>query len=265
MAEDKLLKIAKKAALEAGKIVKKYYLSELTPIQSGLILHDKGHYTNFATQADLESEQKIVEILTKNFPNHNIIAEESGQVDKGSEYSWAIDPIDGTIPFVDGIPTFGVSIGVLKNNKPFIGVIYMVATQELYWAQQGKGAFLNGNKIAVRKESHLQNCTVGLDWGHTDRILKLDKFFRPIVEKVRYVYLFGAAVATLVFVARGWVDAYIQRANIWDLAAGAVLIEEAGGKITDFEGNEINWTENRLSMIASNGLIHEAILEVFKK
>lgn len=255
---DKLLKIAKKAADEAGKIVKKYYLSEL-------ILRNKGHYSNFATQADVEAERKILEIITKNFPNHNIIAEESGQVDKGSEYSWAIDPIDGTIPFVDGIPTFGVSIAVLKNNIPIIGVINMVATDELYWAQQGKGAFLNGKKIEVRQEGNLEKSTIGLELGHTERIMKLDKFFRPIVERVRYVYLFGSAVATLVFVARGMIDAYIQRANIWDLAAGVVLIEEAGGKITDFEGNEINWAENRLSMIASNGLIHEAILEAFKK
>lgn len=254
--DESFLKVAKQAAYEAGKIVRKYYQSELT-------LHSKGHYANFATQADLESEQKIVEILTKNFPMHNIIAEESGKVDNGSEYTWAIDPIDGTIPFVDGIPTFGVSIGLLKDDKPIIGVIYMVVTDELYWAQKDKGAFLNGKKINVRKENNLQNCTIGLDWGHTGRQLKLDRFFKPLVDRVRYIYSFGAAVATLVFVARGMIDAYIIRANVWDLAAGAILIEEAGGKVTDISGQAVDFSGDRPQIICSNGVIHDAILKIY--
>jgi len=258
MIEDQILEIAKQAALEAGKIVKKYYLSELT-------LHSKGHYANFATQADLESEQKIIQILTQNFPNHNIIAEESGRVDKGSKYSWAIDPIDGTIPFVDGIPTFGVSIGALKNNIPIIGVINMVAINELYFAQKGKGAYLNGKKIKVRQEGMLENCTIGLDLGHTDRIMKLEKFFRPIVEKVRYAYLFGSAVMSLCYVARGMLDAYIIRANVWDLAAGVVLIEEAGGKVTDMVGQEVDFAEGKPRIICSNGAVHEAILKIYNR
>lgn len=254
--EDKFLQVAKKAAIEAGKIVKKYYLSELT-------LHNKGHYANFATKADLESEQKIIQIITKNFPDHNIIAEESGNVNKDSEYSWAIDPIDGTIPFVDGIPTFGVSVGLLKNNQPVVGVVYMVAIDELYWAQKDKGAFLNGQKIQVRKEKNLQNCSIGLDWGHTDRIIKLDKFFKPIVEKVRYVYLFGSAVSVMVFIAKGMIDGYIIRANVWDLAAGVVLIAEAGGKVTDISGKEPNYLNGKPRLICSNGLIHDQIVEIY--
>src|SRR3989344_6796187 len=127
MADSRFLKVAKQAATEAGEIVKKYYQSELE-------LHNKGHVNNFATQADLESEAKVIEILRASFPEHNIIAEESGRIDNGSEYTWAIDPIDGTIPFVDGLPFFGVSIAVLKDNKPFIGVINMVVAGELYWA-----------------------------------------------------------------------------------------------------------------------------------
>lgn len=254
--EDKILKVAKQAALEAGKIVKKYYQSEL-------ILHNKGHFTNFATKADLEAEQKIIQILTRDFPNHNIIAEESGVVDKSSQYTWAIDPIDGTIPFVDGIPVFGVSIGVLKNKKPIIGVINMVATNELYWAHKGKGSFLNGNRIKVRKQSSLENCTIGLELGHTGRIMKLNEFWRPIVGKVRYVYLYGASVAILCYVAKGWVDAYIQQANIWDVSAGVVLITEAGGKVTDFSGKQPDYFDGKPKLVCSNGLIHEAILKIY--
>lgn len=258
MKNDNFLKVAKEAALEAGKIVKKYYLSELT-------LQGKGHYSNFATKADLESEQKIIQIITKNFPGHNIIAEESGKIDKKSKYSWAIDPIDGTIPFVDGIPVFGVSIGVLKNNHPLIGVIYMVARDELYWAQKGKGAFLNGKKIEVRKESNLQNATIGLELGHMNRAARLDKLWKPIVDKVRYVYLYGASIAILCYIARGWIDAYVQEANIWDLAAGALLITEAGGKVTHFSGKEADFSVDRPQLICSNGLIHDQILKTLKQ
>lgn len=255
--DEKILKVAKEAALEAGKIIKKYYQTELE-------LHDKGHYTNFATKADLESEQKIIEILTENFPDHNIIAEESGMVNKGSNYTWAIDPIDGTIPFVDGIPVFGVSIGILKDNKPFIGVINMVGTDELYFAMQGRGAFLNGKKIKVRKEEDLQKTTIALDLGHTERIYKLDNFFRPIVEKVRYVYLFGSAVATFCYIAKGFMDAYVIRANIWDIAAGVVLVEEAGGKTTDMEGKDVNYLDaDKPRIICSNGVVHDEILKVY--
>lgn len=256
--DEKILNVAKEAAIEAGKIVKKYYQTELT-------LQDKGHFTNFATKADVESEQEIIKIIKKNFPEHNIIAEESGKEDKGSNYSWAIDPIDGTIPFVDGIPVFGVSIGVLKSGKPFVGVINMVATDELYWALEGNGAFLNNKKIEVRKEADLKQSTIGLELGHTDRISKLDKLWKPIVEEVRYVYLYGAAVAILSYIARGLVDAYIIGANVWDVAAGIVLIQEAGGRVTGISGNEVNIMEGKPMIICSNALVHDSIVKIYNK
>lgn len=256
--EEKILEVAKEAAIEAGKVVKKYYLSELT-------LHNKGHFTNFATKADVESEQKIIEIIKKNFPDHNIIAEESGSEDNGSQYCWAIDPIDGTIPFVDGIPVFGVSIGVLKHGKPFVGVINMVATNELYWAMEGKGAFLNGKKIEVRKEADLKQATIALDLGHTERLIKIEKLWKPIIEEVRYVYLFGSAVSVFCNVARGLMDGYIIGANIWDIAAGVVIVKEAGGKITDMFGNEPKYLEGKPRIVVSNGLVHDSILKIYNQ
>ncbi len=255
---DNFLKAAKQAALMAGDIVKKYYQSELN-------LLNKGHYANFATQADLESEEKIVQILTENFPGHNIIAEENGFLDKGSEYTWVIDPIDGTIPFVDGIPVFGISIGLLKNNQPVVGVINMVASGEIYWAQAEKGAYLNGKIIKVRKEANLQNSTIGVGLGHTDRIMKIDQFFIPFAEKVRYIYLLGSAVSVMGYVARGILDGFVLRANIWDVAAGAVLIVEAGGKVSGLEGKPLEWRNEKISLIASNGLIHDDMVEALKR
>lgn len=256
MADSKFLQVAKEAAIEAGEIVKKYYKSELA-------LQNKGHYANFATRADLESEAKVIEIITKNFPDHNIIAEETGGVDNDSQYTWAIDPIDGTIPFVDGLPFFGVSVGLLKENMPFIGVINMVAVDELYWAEEGKGAFKNGKKIQVRKEVNLENSTIALELGHRQRYMKLKKHFKPIVEKVRYAYLFGSTVRALTLIAQGNLDAMFNRAYVWDFAAGAILVKEAGGKITSPSGEQADFNQKLFHLIASNGLIHDDLVKIY--
>lgn len=256
MADSKFLSVAKEAAIEAGKIVKKYYQSEL-------ILQNKGHYANFATKADVESEAKVIEIIVKNFPDHNIIAEESGTVDNKSEYTWAIDPIDGTIPFVDGIPLFGVSVGLLKNNQPFVGVINMAGTDDIYWAQEGEGAFRNGKKIQVRHEEKLENATIGLELGHAERDKKIEKHFKPIVEKIRYAYVFGSAVKSLTLVAQGNLDGALLSAYVWDFAAGSILVTEAGGKITNLYGAKADYSLKHFELIFSNGLIHDEMVKVY--
>lgn len=257
MADSKFLLVAKEAAVEAGKIVKKYYQTELD-------LQSKGHYANFATKADLESEAKVIEIITKNFPEHNIIGEESGRVDNKSEYTWAIDPIDGTIPFVDGIPFFGVSVGLLKNNQPLVGVINMVGAGDLYWAEEGKGAFRNGEKIQAREEKNLEQSTIALEFGHTGRDAKIETHFRPIVEKIRYAYVFGSAVKSLTLIAQGNLDGAFLSAYIWDFAAGAILISEAGGKVTNQSGNTPDYTLGHFELIFSNGLIHDELVKIYK-
>lgn len=257
MADSKFLQVAKEAAIAAGKIVKKYYQSKLT-------LNGKGHFANFATLADVESENKVIEIIKANFPKHNIIAEESGTVDHGSEYSWAIDPIDGTIPFVDGLPFFGVSVGLLKNNEPLLGVINMVAKDELFWAEKGKGVFKNGKRIQVRREKSLEQSTIALEWGHSERLWRIDKHFVPIVEKVRYAYVFGSAVQSLTSIAEGNLDGAFIRAYVWDFAAGAILIKEAGGRFTDEKGNKPDFTAEKIQLICSNGLIHDEMVKVYK-
>lgn len=256
MQDSKFLSVAKQAAIDAGKIVKKYYQSELA-------LKSKGTFANFATKADIESENKVIEIIKANFPEHNIIAEESGTIDNGSEYSWAIDPIDGTIPFVDGLPFFGVSVGLLKNNKPFIGVINMVAQNDLFWAQEGKGAFKNGEKIQVREESDLSNITFAFEFGHTEREMRLEKHFKPIVEKIRYGYVFGSAVKSLTSIAQGNIDGLFIRANVWDFVAGVILVKEAGGVVTNLQGEEPDYTLKKIELVATNGFIHESIIKLY--
>jgi len=256
MEDSKFLQVAKEAAIEAGKIVKKYYRSELE-------LHGKGHVANFATKADLESEAKVIEVIKKYFPEHNIIGEEGGEIDNGSEYCWIIDPIDGTIPFVDGISTFGVSVGLFKNKKPFVGVINMVAQDDLFWAEEGKGAFKNGNRIQIRQQSDLENCTLALEFGHTNRQTRIEKHFKPIVSKVRYAYVFGSAVKALTSVAEGVLDACLIRAHPWDFAAGVIMITEAGGRVSDPQGKEPDYLASTFELLCSNGLVHEELIKVF--
>lgn len=257
--EKNFLKIAKQAASAAGKIITKYSGNFGAKTIKG------GDKSNFATKADLEAEKIIIDILMKAFPTHSVIAEESGRDNKYSEYRWVIDPLDGTISFASGIPTYGVSIGLLKDNKPILGVINHVSDNNLYWAEVGKGAYLNGKKIAVSQIKILEESSIGLDFGHKNsRQGKIDAYVTPLVNKISYPYCFGSSVTTEAMVAAGQLEAYINQAWIWDFVAGTVIVREAGGKVTDFEGREPDWSKERLNIVASNGLIHDQILEALR-
>lgn len=257
--EDQFLQIAEQAALEAGKIIAQRFGKEHQ------YNFKDGDLSDFATQADLLAEEKIVKILAENFPSHNIIAEEKNKLKNDSEYTWVIDPLDGTISFAVGMPYFAVSVALLKDNLPILGVIYHVAQNDLYWAQKGKGAYLNGQALAVSSKKDLTGAVVAMDFGHKKkRLPKIDLYIMPLLKQAGYIYSIGSSVMCLGLVAKGIQDAAVAQAWIWDFAAGAIIIAEAGGKVTDLEGNEPDWTKERLSVVASNGLIHDAILEALK-
>lgn len=257
--EDKFLKVAKQAALEAGKIISKY---------AGKIhnINIKNQDTSdLSTEADLEAEDRVVDILTKHFPKHNIIAEEKTSLKKGSEYTWVIDPLDGTISFTNNIPFYAVGIGLLKNNMPILGVIYHVSEKRLYWAQEGKGTYLNGKKIKVRDRSNLSDAMMVFDFGHkARRSQKFENYIDPLKNKVGYIFSIGGFTSGMGLVSAGSFDGAVAQGWLWDFVAGTVIVREAGGKVTDFEGNEPDWTKERLNIVASNGLIHNQILEELK-
>lgn len=260
MNDSQFLKVAKQAALEAGEVIQKY---------AGKILvkNVKNDDTSdFASEADIEAERIIVSIISKSFPDHNIIAEEETNINKNSEYTWVVDPLDGTISFSRQVPFFAVSIGLLKDNKPLLGVINHISFNNLYWGIAGKGGYLNGKKIKISTENKLNEAMVMLDLGHrAKRQAKINLYVTPLITKVGYDYSFGGGVATLGMVAQGILDAFVAQAWVWDFVAGAVIVREAGGKVTDFEGNEPDWTKERLNIVASNGLIHNQILEALKR
>jgi len=257
--EDNFLKVAKQAALEAGRVIKKHSGKDHK-------LNIKNNdVSNFATIADLEAEDVVIKIISQNFPNHNIIAEESGRVNNSSNYMWVIDPLDGTIAFNAKIPYFTVSIGLLKDNQPLIGVLNQVEAGELYWASKGRGAYVNGRRIKVSKVSELERAMFGVDFGHrVSRQNKLDVFIKPLMYKVSYLFSLGSDAAILGLLSKGNLDVFATEGWVWDFAAGAIIVKEAGGEITDLEGKELDWTKERLNIVASNGLIHDQILEALK-
>ncbi|MBI3103675.1 inositol monophosphatase [Candidatus Daviesbacteria bacterium] len=254
--DDQFLKVAKQAALEAGKVIKKY----AGKTSQKNVKH--GDMSDFATEADIEAEKTIVSIISKAFPKHNIIAEENERTHQGSEYTWVIDPLDGSFTFGQNIPYFTVSIGLLKHNKPVLGVVNHVGFNNLYWAAVGGGAFLNGKLIQVSGKKNLDEVAAVLDFGHRKgRQNKLDLYINSLISKIGYPYSFGSAVVSLILIAEGILDLNVNQAYLWDFVAGVVIIREAGGKVTDFEGMEPDWIKERLNIVASNGLIHEQILK----
>lgn len=254
MQDSKFLEVAKKAAVEAGKIVKKYSGKEH-------IYTQKKHIHDFATEADLESEKTVIEIIKSAFPAHSIVAEEGGSVDNGSEYTWAIDPIDGTVAFVMGMPYYTVSVGLLHNGIPIAGAINSVGTDELFWAEKDGRAFVNGKPIQVSRRDKIQESALVLDIGGRNRAKRVQEWLMPFVEEARAIYMMGGAAFELSYIARGFIDGCILQAHPWDFAAGAIILTEAGGKVTNHQGGPVDFLKDRIDLIATNGLIHEEFLE----
>ena len=254
-----MLEVAKKATVLAGRKI-------VSLRKKGLTFKSKKRLGDIATDADITSEKIILALLQKHFPNHNFISEEAGKTDSGSEYTWLIDPLDGTIPYSSGLPIFGVSIGLLRNFQPQLGVVIMPDSGRLFWAERGKGAYMNGDRIAVSLEKDLINCVVGFDVPYIGtRSDAINRRLLHLADKVRYPTMLGCASAGAVFVASGILDAYLHSAHPWDYAAGALIVSEAGGRVTDYRGNNIDWSKDWIDLFASNGKIHDEILSLIKQ
>jgi myo-inositol-1(or 4)-monophosphatase len=247
--KSKMLDVAIKAAKEAGKILMKYYGKDYE-INSK---RDSNHSSDLVTQADLDSEKKIVDILEKNFPEHRIYAEEQGLRDKDSEYTWYIDPLDGTGNFTRNIPLFGVSIGLIKNKQPILGVLYFPAIDLMVHAEKGKGAFANDKKISVSNRE-LDNSlfyNAGVYKGKID-------FKTKIAEKVALTKMIDTSAYELAQIAMGDAELYILTSVLHDVTAGVAIIREAGGKVTDYDDSE--WNQDSKGIVASNKVIHDEII-----
>lgn len=256
--ESRFLKVAKEVGINAGKAVLSLRRKKHT-------FTAKKRAADFATEADFSSEKIVLATLQKEFPGHNFVSEEAGKIDSQSEYTWLIDPLDGTISYSSGLPTFGVSIGLVEKDEPIVGVINLPTLNYLLWAEKGKGAFLNGEKIYVSDKKELLKSVIGFDMGYVGmRRDELQKLAEPVVDKVVYMFQLGCSVAGVSYVAMGVYDAYLHSAHPWDFAAGAIIIEEAGGRVTDFSGAPIDWSKDWIDLFASNGLLHEDIFSLIR-
>ena len=246
-----------KAAKEAGKILLK--LSE-KKIQFEM----KGSHDILA-QADSASDKKIKSIILENFPDHDIHSEE-GDIHNHSDYLWAIDPLDGTIIYSRKIDDYCVSIAVEHKGEIIIGVIYEPYCNHLFVAEKEKGAFMNNKRISVSKEDKMINMLLATDnsTSHMKFRIKNYTILKNICHEVRQIRILGAGAVHMTKVAKGDIDLYFKtKYNHWDYAAGVLLIEEAGGKVTDFEGNKI--TKESVGIVASNGKVHKEFLDKINK
>src|SRR5690606_13041375 len=218
---------------------------------------------NLVTEADEASEKAIIEVIKKTYPNHHILTEESGDLPQQSEYKWIIDPIDGTINFAHGIPINCISVAVEKSGEMILGMVYNPHMNELFFAERGGGATLNGKPIKVSSETDaMKSCLVtGFPYTYIhEQNGPLQVFERLITEGVP-VRRLGAAAIDLCWVACGRLDGFYEhRLQPWDSAAGFLIVEAAGGKLTDFDGNPYSPYQHRI--LATNGLIHEQMLKV---
>lgn len=250
----KELKIAIKAAKEAGKILNKYF-------KKNIVIERKSDKSP-VTIADKEAEKKIVSIIRKHFPDHNFLCEEFSYEKTDSEFKWIIDPLDGTKNFVRGLKDFGTLIGLEKNGKIVIGVVNLPAINLMAYAAKGKGTFLKGKKVKVACTKQLSESYIEI--GDINRMKRKhrDKQLLDLVSRCERHFLSGGP-AFYVKIAEGLIDIYVEDGiKPWDIAAGKIIVEEAGGKLTDFEGRDTIYSGNA---IATNGILHDGVVKMFRK
>jgi myo-inositol-1(or 4)-monophosphatase len=228
------LNIAVRAARRAGSIINRAALDG-----SALEVKSK-HVHDYVTQVDRAAEEAIMEVVRKAYPDHGFLAEESGASDERAEVRWIIDPLDGTTNFIHGFPQYCVSIAVEQRGALAHAVVYDPARNELFTASKGRGAFLNDRRIRVSKCRRLQDALVGTGFPFKE-LTRLDLYLRQLkrlMSEASGVRRAGAAALDLAYVACGRLDAFWELGlSPWDMAAGALLIQEAGGLVGDLEGD----------------------------
>lgn len=250
-------------AIAAARIAGETLLQGLNTLHSSQIA--KKMEFDYVTEVDKRSEEKIIEHIRSQYPEHEILAEESGTSQRRSDYRWIIDPLDGTKNYIHGFPMFAVSIALAFEEQLIVGVIFDPVHQELFHAERGKGAFLNDKPIAVSETRSFHESLLGTGFPFRGKHLT-EKYFEAFIQMFHRVSDFrrpGAAALDLAYLACGRLDGFWEiLLNTWDIAAGTLIIEEAGGKVTDlFGGNTHLQTGN---IVASNARIHDAILEIVR-
>jgi myo-inositol-1(or 4)-monophosphatase len=213
---------------------------------------------------DKSSELLIKKLIWQRYPEHSILAEETGYVERGPEYLWIVDPLDGTSNFINGNPFFAVSIALQIKGKLEYSAIYAPFLKEFFFAARNKGAFLNGRRITVSNVSDLKRSYIVCCEGSIKNRYKIAKIWHTLILNSIDLRKLGSAALECAFVASSRADAFITTGiPAYDVAAGVLLVEEAKGKVSDFRGNP--WKPKKTNFIASNGKIHEKLVRILKK
>ena len=251
-----ILTIAVRAARKAGSIINR------AAVDSGSITVRAKRANDFVTQIDQAAEQAIIEIVRKSYPDHGFLAEESGATDEKAETAWIIDPLDGTTNFIHGFPQYCVSIGVRHRGALAHAVVYDPGRNELFTSSKGAGAFLNDRRIRVSKREKLGDSLVGTGFPFKE-LTRIELYMKQLayfMTNTAGVRRAGAAALDLAYVACGRLDAFWELGlSPWDTAAGALLVQEAGGLVGDLKGEQ-TWLESG-DICASTPKIFPALLE----
>lgn len=226
------------------------------------ISHKEG-INNLVTEADFASDKAIKQVIKNAFPDHGIVSEESDEKISKSDYRWIIDPIDGTVNFANGIPICCVSIGLEYQGKMLMGAVFNPNLNEFFFAEKGKGATLNDNKISVSNKTEvITSCLVtGFPYNYLDQENGPLEVFQKLIKKGIPVRRLGSAAIDLCWVAAGRFDGFYEHElHAWDSAAGFLIVEEAGGKVTNLAGEP--YSPFQPGIIATNGKIHDELQKI---
>lgn len=249
---DDIIQISKKA----GELIKNAFGKTHS-------IEFKTNELNLVTETDKASEKLITDFIKMKYPTHGILAEEGSEANKSSEYLWVIDPLDGTTNFAHGLPIFSVSIGVQKNNETIAGVVYDVMRDVVFSAEKGSGSFENGKRINVNKRTNLGHSMLvtGFPYDIKENPDKAFEKFIAFLKNARAIRRLGSAAIDFCYVANGVFEGFWEVSlHPWDLCAGKLIVEEAGGLVTNFKGEQINIFSKQI--LASNSLVHQQMIMI---
>ncbi|MDE3046281.1 MAG: inositol monophosphatase [Verrucomicrobiota bacterium] len=254
--------LAIEAALAAGEVLRQGYGTRFS------VKHKEGDVHNLVTEYDLKAEAAIIQLITRHAPDSRFLAEESGTSgEKQAPLLWIVDPLDGTVNFAHHIPNFAVSIGLEKEGQLFCGVVYQPITHELFVAEKGLGSFLNGDPLSVTKTSHLNRCILatGFPYNLAENPNHCIEHFIDILKAGIPIRRLGAAAIDFAYTAAGRFDGFFEVSLApWDCAAGVLLVEEAGGKVTEWDGAPFDLRAKK-SILATNGHIHPQTIKLLHR
>lgn len=255
MPMDETLAFIIRCVKESGRIQRRYF-------EKSFSIHHKGDI-NLVTSVDIECQERVISLIKESFPHDDILSEEKKNVLSRSRRRWILDPLDGTTNYAHGYPFFCTSLALEEEGELKYAAVYNPIFKELFYAKRGEGAYLNGRRIKVSRISELRISLLSTGFPYDLAVSKrnnLDNFIK-FIFRAQAIRRDGSAALNLCYVAAGRFDGFWEiKLNPWDVAAGTLMVIEAGGKVTDFSGNPVDIYKDEI--LASNGLIHDEMLKV---